>query len=128
MSTAPNQLRSFVERVERIEEEIKAGNDDKRDIFAEAKSQGFDVKALKTVIARRRKDPHELLEHDAIVETYWAALASGTRIATRVHAHEADLPPTADLPRVDTSNPPFNSTDDDPLAPGGFLHRERQTA
>lgn len=93
--TAPAQLRAFVERIERIEEEIKASNDDKRDIYAEAKGQGFDVKALKAVIARRRKDPSELTEFEALVETYEAAL--GTDNATRVRAQEPD----------DLSIPPF---------------------
>lgn len=67
-------LRSFVERVERINEEIKASNDDKRDIYAEARSNGFDVKALKAVIALRAKDPAERKELDAVVATYCAAL------------------------------------------------------
>lgn len=87
MTQSHDQLKAFVERVERIEEEIKAGNDDKRDIYAEAKSAGFDVKALKTVIARRRKDPSELTEHEALVETYEAALGTGS--ATRAPARAA---------------------------------------
>lgn len=82
--TDPNaRLKSFVERVERIEEEIKASNSDKSETYAEAKSEGFDVKALKVVIAKRRKSPDELSEHEAIVETYWCALNSGTVPATR---------------------------------------------
>lgn len=72
--TSAGQLRSFVERIERIEEEIKASNDDKRDIYAEAKSNGFDVHALKSVIARRRKDPDKVAEHDSIVELYLSTL------------------------------------------------------
>lgn len=84
------QLKSFVDRIERLETEVKELNSDKSDVYAEAKSIGFDVKALKAVIARRRKDPAELSEHDAIVETYLAALESGTTVATRVRAHEAD--------------------------------------
>jgi uncharacterized protein (UPF0335 family) len=50
---AKDHLKAFVERVERISEEIKALNDDKRDIYAEAKANGFDVKALKEVIKLR---------------------------------------------------------------------------
>ena len=69
-------LRGFVERVENINEQIKSFNDDKRDIFAEAKSQGFDVKALKIVIQRRAKDPGELTETEALVEVYEAALGT----------------------------------------------------
>lgn len=84
------QLRAFVERLERLDEEIKALNDDKRDIYAEAKGNGYDVKALKTIIARRRKDPEELTEHEAIVELYLAALGeAGTPVATRARAARA---------------------------------------
>jgi uncharacterized protein (UPF0335 family) len=86
MTVAAKQIRAFVERIERLDEEIKALNDDKRDIYQEAKSQGFDVKALKTVIARRRKDARELAEHEEIVDLYWAALESGTESATRAPA------------------------------------------
>jgi uncharacterized protein (UPF0335 family) len=84
--TAAGEIRSFVERIERIEGEIKEFNDDKRDVYAEAKSSGFDIPALKVVIARRRKDPSKLTEHESLVETYEAAL--GTPVATRVHAQE----------------------------------------
>lgn len=80
-------LKSFVQRIERVNEEIKGMNDDKRDIFTEAKSQGFDVKALKIVIQRRAKDPDELSELQAVVETYEAAL--GTPVATRARAEAA---------------------------------------
>lgn len=103
--TSAGQLRSFVERIERIEEEIKASNDDKRDIYAEAKSNGFDVKALKVVIARRRKDPSELSAHEALVETYQAALDGKpqTEARARPHAHEAAPAPK---PRVVTAPAP----------------------
>ncbi len=73
------QLRAFVQRIERVEEEIKALNDDKRDLYAEAKGNGYDLPALKAVIARRRKDPNELKEREAIIEVYLAAL--GTDLA-----------------------------------------------
>ena len=71
---AKEQLRSFVERVERLEEEIKGLNSDKRDVFAEAKANGFDVKALKTILAIRRQDPDDRKEHDTVVELYAQAL------------------------------------------------------
>lgn len=71
---ASEQLRSFIERVERLDEEIKGLNADKRDIFAEAKANGFDVKAIKTILAIRRQDADERKEHDAIVELYASAL------------------------------------------------------
>ena len=65
---AKDQLKAFVERVERLEEEKKALAGDTRDVFAEAKGNGFDVKALRTVIKLRRK------EAEAILETYLHAL------------------------------------------------------
>lgn len=71
---ARDQLRAFVERIERLDEEAKALNDDRKDVYGEAKSMGFDVKALKRLIALRRKDEQQRIEEDAILETYMAAL------------------------------------------------------
>jgi uncharacterized protein (UPF0335 family) len=71
---AKDQLKAFVERVERLEEEKKAISDDIRDVFAEAKGNGFDVKALRTIIRLRKQDADERREHDSIVETYMHAL------------------------------------------------------
>lgn len=67
-------LRAFVERIERMEEEIKALNDDKRDIYGEAKSMGFDVAILKKVVAYRRQDRDKRIEHQTILELYLHAL------------------------------------------------------
>jgi uncharacterized protein (UPF0335 family) len=74
-------LKSFVDRIERLNEEIKGLNGDKSDLYAEAKNAGFDPKALKVVIGRRAKDPGELSELETLVATYEAAL--GTPVATR---------------------------------------------
>lgn len=71
---ARDQLRAFVERLERVDEEIKCLNDDKRDIYGEAKSMGFDTKILKRVIAIRRQDPQQRMEEDLILDTYLHAL------------------------------------------------------
>jgi uncharacterized protein (UPF0335 family) len=71
---AREQLKAFIERVERLEEEKKALSDDIRDVFAEAKGNGFDVKALRTVIRLRRLDADERREQEAILETYLHAL------------------------------------------------------
>lgn len=73
-AVAADQLRSFVERIERIEEEIKGLNEDKSDIYKEAKANGFDVKVLRKVVALRRKDYAERQEEDAILEIYMQAL------------------------------------------------------
>ncbi|CDZ67650.1 UPF0335 protein [Neorhizobium galegae bv. orientalis] len=69
-----DQLRAFVERIERLDEEAKALNDDRKDVYGEAKSMGYDTKILKKVIAIRRRDPQEVIEEDLILDTYLQAL------------------------------------------------------
>jgi uncharacterized protein (UPF0335 family) len=71
---AKDHLKAFVERIERLEEEKKALADDLRDVYAEAKGTGFDVKALRTIIRLRKQDANERKEHEAIVDTYLHAL------------------------------------------------------
>lgn len=71
---ARDQLRQFVERIERMEEEKKTIADDIRDIYAEAKSMGFDTKILRKVIALRKKDDQERTEEEMILDTYLVAL------------------------------------------------------
>ena len=71
---AGNQLRAFVERIERVEEEIKALNEDKKSIFDEAKGEGYDVKILKEVIRLRKQDKNERDEHDSLLEVYLHAI------------------------------------------------------
>ena len=73
-SAAQDQLKAFVERIERLEEEKKAIADDIRDVYAEAKGNGFDTKALRTVIRLRKQDKDERAEQEAILETYLHAL------------------------------------------------------
>ena len=71
---AKDQLKAFVERIERLEEEKKAIADDVRDVYAEAKGNGFDVKALRTVVRLRKQDVNERKEQEALIETYMHAL------------------------------------------------------
>ncbi len=71
---AKDHLRAFVERVERLEEEKKAIADDIRDVYAEAKANGFDVKALRSVVRLRKQDIDERKEQEAVLETYLHAL------------------------------------------------------
>ena len=71
---AKDQLRAFVERVERLEEEKKAIADDIRDVYGEAKANGFDVKALRRVVRLRKIDINERKEQEAVLETYLHAL------------------------------------------------------
>ena len=71
---AKDQLKAIIERIERLEEEKKATSDDIRDVYAEAKGNGFDVKALRTIVRLRKQDVNERNEHQAILETYMHAL------------------------------------------------------
>jgi uncharacterized protein (UPF0335 family) len=69
-----DQLKAFIERIERLEEEKKAIADDIKDVYAEAKGTGFDTKALRTVIRLRKQEPSERQEEQAILDTYLHAL------------------------------------------------------
>ena len=71
---AKDQLKSIVERIERLDAEIKDLNADKSDIYKEAKSNGFDVKVLRKIIADRRKDKSELDEFETVYQLYATAL------------------------------------------------------
>jgi uncharacterized protein (UPF0335 family) len=71
---AKDQLKAFVERIERLEEEKKTISDDIRDVYAEAKGNGYDVKALRTIVRLRKQDADERREHETILETYMHAL------------------------------------------------------
>ena len=71
---AKDQLKSIIERIEKLEEEKKAISDDIRDVYAEAKANGFDVKALRAIVRLRKIEPTEREEQDAILETYMHAL------------------------------------------------------
>ena len=71
---AKDQLKAIIERIERLEEEKKTISDDIRDVYAEAKGNGFDVKALRQVVRLRKQDVDERKEQEAILETYLQAL------------------------------------------------------
>ena len=71
---AAERLRSLVERIERIEEERKALGSDVRDMYAEAKSAGFDVKVLRQLIAIRKKQASEVEEQESLLDVYRRAL------------------------------------------------------
>lgn len=68
------QIKSIVDRIERLEDEKQQIADDIKEIYAEAKGNGYDVKALRAIIRRRRQDAAKLAEHEALVETYMRAL------------------------------------------------------
>jgi uncharacterized protein (UPF0335 family) len=71
---AKDQLMSIIERVERLEEEKKVISEDIKEVFAEAKGNGYDVKVLRTIIRMRKQDENERAEHETILETYLQAL------------------------------------------------------
>ena len=73
-TVAAGQLRAFVERIERLEEDKKAIADDIKDVYAEAKGTGFDIKALRTIGRLRKKDQAEREEEESILDLYKAAL------------------------------------------------------
>ena len=73
-NVAAEQLRLFIERIERLEEEKKGIADDVKDVYAEAKANGFDIKALRAVVRLRKQDVEERKEHEAILDTYLNAL------------------------------------------------------
>ena len=71
---AKDQLKAFVGRIERLEEEKKATSDDIRDVYAEAKGTGFDTKALRTIVRLRKLDMDERREQQEVLDTYLHAL------------------------------------------------------
>ncbi|MEM6846905.1 MAG: DUF2312 domain-containing protein [Pseudomonadota bacterium] len=71
---AAEQLRSFVERIERLEEEKQQLADDVKDVYAEAKANGFDAKVLRQLVRLRKQEPTERAEQEAILDLYMEAL------------------------------------------------------
>lgn len=70
-------LRSFIERIERLEEEKKGIADDIRDVYAEAKSSGFDPKIMRQVVRLRKLDRHEREEQESLLDVYLHAIEGG---------------------------------------------------
>ena len=71
---AKDHLKAFVERIERLEEEKKGIADDIRDVYAEAKANGYDPKIMRMVVRLRKMETHTRQEQDAVLETYRAAI------------------------------------------------------
>lgn len=80
-AVAADQLKSFLERIERLEEEKAGLASDIKDIFAEAKGTGFDTKALRSLLRLRKKDHAERQEEMAILQLYADALGMGNVFA-----------------------------------------------
>jgi uncharacterized protein (UPF0335 family) len=71
---AGDRIRSFVERIEQVETELKELTEAKKEIFAEAKGEGFDVKVLKEIIKLRKQDQDERDEHESLLDVYMRAM------------------------------------------------------
>jgi uncharacterized protein (UPF0335 family) len=68
------RLRSFIERIERLQEEEKAIKEDVKEVYAESKSDGFNVKTIRTIVAIRKMEPNDRQEAEYLLETYMSAL------------------------------------------------------
>ncbi len=73
-SVAAGELRSFIERLERLDEEKKGLAEAQKEVMAEAKSRGYDTKILRKLISLRKRDPQDLAEEEAVLEVYRSAL------------------------------------------------------
>ena len=73
-AVAADQLRLFIERIERLEEEKRTMAEDIRDVYSEAKSNGYDTKTMRAIVRLRRMETHTRQEMDALLETYRSAL------------------------------------------------------
>lgn len=117
MEIARDQLKSIVARVERLEAEIKALNDDKSDIYKEARANGFDVKAIKKVVSQRKLDSNERQEADIVFETYWNAVHGINLVHARVHGNIEEF----DAETGEILSP---ASDDTPIVPPSQAVRE----
>lgn len=87
------ELKAFIERVERIEADEKALKDDKKEVFAEAKSRGYDTKIMRSLISERKRDPDDIAEEEAVRDLYREALGmsySMTNTASQDYSSEED--------------------------------------
>ncbi len=71
---AADELRSFIERIERLDAEKKDIADQQKEVMAEAKSRGYDTKVMRKLVTMRKKDPQEISEEEAVLELYREAL------------------------------------------------------
>ena len=76
-AVAVAQLRAFIERIERLEEEKKTISDDIKEVYSEAKNSGFDAKAIRAIIRLRKKEDKERQEEEAMIDLYKDALGMG---------------------------------------------------
>jgi uncharacterized protein (UPF0335 family) len=78
-----DRICSFIERIEHIEEELKALNEGKKEVLAEAKGEGYDVKVLKEILRLRKLDRDERDEHESLVDLYLRAMESTNTLGVK---------------------------------------------
>jgi uncharacterized protein (UPF0335 family) len=83
---AGGRIRSFVERIEHIEAEIAELNEGKKEVFAEAKGEGFDIKIIKEIIKLRKQDENERDEHETLLDLYMKAMDNANSEETEAKA------------------------------------------
>mgnify|MGYP000470210024 CR=1 FL=1 len=93
---AGDHLRSYIERIERLEEEKKALADDVKEIFAEAKGTGFDVKAMRAILKFRKMDKAEYQEQEYMVDLYKHALGMLDEMPSETELEAGEIPPEGD--------------------------------
>jgi len=79
VSVPGGRIRSFVERIENLDTELQELNEQKKEVFAEAKGEGFDVKILKEIIKLRKQDQDERDEHETLLEVYLRAMETAEK-------------------------------------------------
>jgi uncharacterized protein (UPF0335 family) len=109
-------LQNYIREIEAAEEEKREAAQHISEIYKDAKSHGFDVKALREIVKLRREDAGKRREREAILETYMHALGmlADTPLGQSAVARAVAEPPKATLPEPDTSSPPFAAPDDEP--------------
>ena len=78
-----NRILSFIERIEHIDEELKALNEGKKDIFSEAKGEGFDVKVLREILRLRKQDQDERDEQESLLDIYLRAIQTAETVQAK---------------------------------------------
>ena len=86
------RIRSFVERIENIDSELQELNEQKKEVFAEAKGEGFDVKVLKEIIRLRKQDQDERDEHETLLDVYMRALDTASPAPVTAAEPETAVP------------------------------------
>jgi uncharacterized protein (UPF0335 family) len=80
---AGDRIRSFIERIENIEEEIKVLNEGKKEVLSEAKGEGFDVRVLKEILRLRKQDKDERDEHESLLDLYLRAMDAAAPVKAK---------------------------------------------